>query len=107
MTKVFENHHLITEITEKVEERWEADIPSKPSRRSPRSWHVFLLIAWHGGRGFVHIPGAQSDKQDGDVYVVSVFHQLHCLGMMREHPGISATSILMRDKLTARHGNST
>ncbi|KAH8881000.1 hypothetical protein GQ53DRAFT_832844 [Thozetella sp. PMI_491] len=64
VTKIFENRNLIKEISAEVEARWEADMPR--------------------GRGFVHVPGFHTEDPDGNIHVVSVFHQLHCLYMMQK-----------------------
>lgn len=53
--------------------------------------HTLLISVAQPGRGFVFVdnpeqyglpPGQQTD--DGPIYSVSLFHQLHCLGQIRE-----------------------
>ncbi|KAF2102914.1 hypothetical protein NA57DRAFT_71899 [Rhizodiscina lignyota] len=56
----------VTEITAEVEAVWEADMPR--------------------GRGFVNVPTGRKDGSE-DIYVVSVFHQLHCLYMIQQSFG--------------------
>jgi len=63
VTKVFEQGKFVTEINDEVERRWEDDMPR--------------------GRGFVYVPTGHEDHDD-NIYVVSVFHQLHCLYMMQK-----------------------
>lgn len=79
MTTVFKNPFLITEINDEIEQRWEKDMP----RTSCRVINVHAkLTAFQGGRGFVTVPTGKENPDD-DVYVVSVFHQLHCLVSLR------------------------
>ncbi|KAH8809395.1 hypothetical protein F5884DRAFT_858896 [Xylogone sp. PMI_703] len=62
VTKFFKDPGIIAEITPEIEQSWEADMPK--------------------GRGFVNVKTAHSDTEE--TYVVSVFHQLHCLYMIQQ-----------------------
>jgi hypothetical protein len=60
---------------------------SPPSAESDQAWDRILPP----GRGYVFSPNAHSDfglpqgevTKYGEIYSVTVFHQLHCLGMLR------------------------
>jgi hypothetical protein len=47
---------------------------------SPTEFGCKHLTPVPGGGGFIHFPTGHGNKDDSDdIYVVSVFHQLHCL----------------------------
>jgi len=61
---------------------------SRPSPESDAAWNALLPE----GRGFVYVP--ESEKYSlppgekvfyGEIYSVSLFHQLHCLGQLRKY----------------------
>ncbi|KAJ5898048.1 hypothetical protein N7504_008336 [Penicillium tannophilum] len=67
---------------------WNQTFIDPPNPEGDRAWDMLLP----DGRGYIYINnGAQYglepgvEKEDGEIYAVSMFHQIHCLGTIRRN----------------------
>ncbi|KAI0895696.1 hypothetical protein F4806DRAFT_66601 [Annulohypoxylon nitens] len=67
---------------------WDSTYVEEPNEENNKAWDELLP----GGRGFVYVkdsasydlePGLQSKW--GEIYSVAMFHQMHCLGVIRQN----------------------
>ncbi|KAI4729057.1 hypothetical protein E4T49_03198 [Aureobasidium sp. EXF-10728] len=86
----------------------------RPSPESDAAWNALLPE----GRGFVYVP--ESEKYSlppgektfyGEIYSVSMFHQLHCLGQLRKYywllvDGVSSNSTSLKPMVEGLLGPS-
>ncbi|KAH0009838.1 hypothetical protein KCU78_g10560, partial [Aureobasidium melanogenum] len=87
---------------------------SRPSPETDAAWNALLPE----GRGFVYVP--ESEKYSlppgektfyGEIYSVSLFHQLHCLGQLRKYywlliDGVTSNSTSLRPMVDGLLGPS-
>ncbi|KEQ59709.1 uncharacterized protein M437DRAFT_56175 [Aureobasidium melanogenum CBS 110374] len=87
---------------------------SRPSPESDAAWNALLPE----GRGFVYVPESERYSLPpgektfyGEIYSVSLFHQLHCLGQLRKYywlliDGVMSNSTSLRPMVDGLLGPS-
>ncbi|KAG9946164.1 hypothetical protein KCU85_g6709, partial [Aureobasidium melanogenum] len=87
---------------------------SRPSPESDAAWNALLPE----GRGFVYVPESERYSLPpgektfyGEIYSVSLFHQLHCLGQLRKYywlliDGVTSNSTSLRSMVDGLLGPS-
>jgi hypothetical protein len=87
---------------------------SRPSPETDAAWNALLPE----GRGFVYVPDSERYSLPpgektfyGEIYSVSLFHQLHCLGQLRKYywllvDGVMSNSTSLRPTVQGLLGPS-
>lgn len=102
-TVVFKEQSLFAgRPTPQSDDAWNSLLPVSPYPRLSRS---FPLLIIQPGRGFVTVDSPQRKyglpygqfTEEGQIYSVAMYHQIHCLGQLRKYTWLLADALILND----------